>query len=207
MQVTRIVLGSYATNCYIVQGANKEECILIDPADNADYLISYLSSKNITPKAIITTHGHYDHILAIPGLQQKWPELPVYCHPLDISNELYEYDMGQRYPTLNSMKNKVLVGDGDILNLVGIKFRVIHTPGHTEGSIILQTEDSIFTGDTLFRGSIGRTDFEGGDIIKMMASLKKINNLDMEDATVFPGHDIISSLEWERKNNPYLIGL
>ncbi|KGM98493.1 MBL fold metallo-hydrolase [Clostridium botulinum] len=206
MEVTRIVLGAYATNCYIVQGEKEHECILIDPADNADYLISYLEDKELAPMGIILTHEHYDHILAVPGLQEKYPYLKVYCHPMAVSNELYEYDMGVRYPTVKAFKNIQLLEDNQVLKLTGIKFTVMYTPGHSPGSIVLQGEDVLFTGDTLFKGSIGRTDFKGGNMLQMISSLKKIMNLPIKDSTIFPGHNAISNLEWEKKYNSYLDG-
>lgn len=207
MEVTRIVLGEYATNAYVVRGEYDGKCVLIDPADNADYLIAYLEEKDLEPEAIILTHGHYDHILAIPGLQSKWPSLEVYCHSLDVSKELYEYDMGRKYPTLQVIENKKFVEDQDSLSFIGIDFKVIHTPGHSPGSITLQTKEGIFTGDTLFKASIGRTDFEGGNISDMLKSLKIIKDLDVDDATIYPGHNAISSLAWERENNLYLVRL
>lgn len=207
MKVIRIVLGVYYTNCYIVQGEKEKECILIDPADNADYLISYLEDKELVPIGIILTHEHYDHILAVPGLQKKYPYLKVYCHNRAVSKDFYEYDMGIRYPTVKTFNNVELLEDKQVLTLMGITFTVMHTPGHSPGSIVLQTEDCLFTGDTLFKGSIGRTDFKGGNTIEIINSLKKISKLPMNNAKVFPGHDEVSNLEWERKYNPYLTRL
>lgn len=207
MEVTGIILGTYATNCYIVQGEMKHECILIDPADNADYLISYLEDKELVPMGIILTHEHYDHILAVPGLQEKYSYLKVYCHTMAVSNELYEYDMGVRYPTVKAFKNIEFLEDSQVLELAGIKFVVMHTPGHSPGSIVLKTEDALFTGDTLFKESIGRTDFKGGNTVEIISSLKKIIKLPIKNAKIFTGHGEVSNLEWERKYNPYLTRL
>ncbi|KGM95443.1 hydroxyacylglutathione hydrolase [Clostridium novyi A str. 4552] len=207
MEVIRIVLGAYYTNCYIVDEEKERECILIDPADNADYLSSYLEHKKLVPIAIILTHEHYDHILAVPGLQEKYPYLKVYCHKSAVSKDFYEYDMGVRYPTVKTFKCVDLLEDKQVLTLMGIKFIVMHTPGHSPGSIVLQTKDCLFTGDTLFKGGIGRTDFKGGNTIEIINSLKKIIQLPMKNAKIFPGHDESTSLEWEKKYNPYLAKL
>lgn len=203
MQVQQFVLGMFETNCYIVTGRETGKCVLIDPADDAGTLISYMEEKKLEPEVVLLTHGHYDHFLAIPKLQERWPNLPVYCHPLDCPKELEEHDMGMVFPTVTAFANVRGLEEGQELNFVGISFRVIHTPGHTRGSVVFLAEDAMFTGDTLFCGSIGRTDFAGGSMKQMRESLKRLAAMPGE-WLVYPGHEDTTKLSIERKLNPYL---
>ena len=173
-------------------------------ADNPKKLISILEEKQICPEAILLTHGHYDHILAVPKLQERWKEIPVYCNAKDIPESLTEYDMGQQFPTVRAFKNVKTIEDGQELVIAGTEITVMETPGHTPGSVLFLTKDAIFTGDTIFQGSIGRTDFEGGNERQMMQSLRKINHLAIEDITLCPGHGDTTTLKWERAHNSYL---
>lgn len=188
----------------IAEGQEPGRGFLVDPADNPKKLISILEEKQICPEAILLTHGHYDHILAVPKLQERWKEIPVYCNAKDIPESLTEYDMGQQFPTVRAFKNVKTIEDGQELVIAGTEITVMETPGHTPGSVLFLTKDAIFTGDTIFQGSIGRTDFEGGNERQMMQSLRKINNLAIEDITLCPGHGDTTTLKWERAHNSYL---
>ena len=174
MQIIRVPVGAFITNCYIAEGQEPGRGFLVDPADNPKKLISILEEKQICPEAILLTHGHYDHILAVPKLQERWKEIPVYCNAKDIPESLTEYDMGQQFPTVRAFKNVKTIEDGQELVIAGTEITVMETPGHTPGSVLFLTKDAIFTGDTIFQGSIGRTDFEGGNERQMMQSLRKI---------------------------------
>lgn len=203
MQVQQFVLGMFETNCYIVTGRETGKCVLIDPADDAETLINYMEEKKLEPEAVLLTHGHYDHFLAVPGLQEWRPSLPVYCHPLDCPKELEEHDMGMVFPTVTAFANVRGLEEGQELKLAGIKFQVIHTPGHTPGSVTFLAGSAMFTGDTLFCGSIGRTDFAGGSMKQMRSSLRRLAFMP-GDWLVYPGHEELTKLEIERKTNPYL---
>lgn len=203
MEIRRMVAGDFFTNCYIVWGGSPGRAVLIDPADDPSGLLRLLDGLGLVPEAVLLTHGHYDHILAVPGLQGRWPELPVYCHPLDVPQALTERDMGRTYPTVASFANLRPLADGQALELAGLAFRVLHTPGHTPGSVTFQTGGALFTGDTLFHGDIGRTDFEGGDDGQMNASLARLAALE-GDFQILPGHEEGSTLEEERRGNPWL---
>lgn len=203
MQIQRFVLGMFQTNCFIVSGKEKRKCILIDPADKGERLIGHMKKENLVPEAILLTHGHYDHFLAVPELQKEWPELPVYCHPLDCPKEKKEYDMGMVFPTVSAFQHVQPLSDGQVLNVAGFQIKVIHTPGHTKGSVTFLIEDSMFTGDFLFRGSIGRTDFKGGSVQQMQSSLKRISQV-KKDYKVYPGHEGLTTLQREQQFNPYL---
>ena len=203
MEIRCMVAGDFFTNCYIAWGGGTGPAVLIDPADDAPGLLRLLDSLELTPEAVLLTHGHYDHILAVPGLQKRWPDLPVYCHPLDVPQALTERDMGRTWPTVASFANLRPLAGGQELTLAGLAFRVLHTPGHTPGSVVFQARDALFTGDTLFHGDIGRTDFPGGDDRQMNASLAKLAALE-GDFRVLPGHEEDSTLEEERRGNPWL---
>lgn len=203
MEMRCMVAGDFFTNCYIVWGGAPGRAVLIDPADNAPGLLDLLDGLELIPEAVLLTHGHYDHILAVPGLQKRWPDLPVYCHPLDVPQALTERDMGRTYPTVASFANLRPLAGGQALTLAGLAIRVLHTPGHTPGSVTFQTGEALFTGDTLFHGDIGRTDFAGGDDRQMNASLAKLAALE-GDFRVLPGHEEDSTLEEERRGNPWL---
>lgn len=221
MQIEQLVLGMFETNCYMVAGPEEGKCVLIDPADDAGALIQRMGRKKAVPEAVLLTHGHYDHFLAVPSLQERWPGLAVYCHPLDCPKELEEHDMGMVFPTVTAFANVRELMDGQRLALAGLEFQVLHTPGHTPGSVSFlvrdakgagnpfpgggaaAAEEALFTGDTLFCGSIGRTDFAGGSMKQMRASLRRLAALP-GDYRVFPGHEGLTSLEAERRRNPYL---
>lgn len=203
MQVKRFVLSMFQTNCYVVSGNEKGKCILIDPADRAEVIIEYLKEMNLIPEAILITHGHYDHFLAVPKLQQCYEGLKVYCHPLDCPKEKEEYDMGMVFPTVSAFENVTSIADQEELFLAGFSIKVLHTPGHTPGSVVFLIEDAMFSGDTLFAGSIGRTDFPGGNMQQMKQSLKKLASLE-KDYPIYPGHEAYTCLSEEKRTNSYL---
>ncbi len=202
MQTIRLMLGVFETNCYLVSGT-PGRCVVIDPAGEGARLLRELDAHRLTPEAVLLTHGHYDHILAVPELQQRWPLLPVYCHPADCPEALTEYDMGQTFPTVTAFPNLRPVSEGQTLSVAGLLATVMETPGHTPGSVTFRIENALFTGDTLFYIDIGRTDFEGGSYPQILQSLRRLALLD-GDFEVLPGHGPRSALEHERRFNPYL---
>ncbi len=203
MQLAQMTLGMFQTNCYILAQDGRTDCVLIDPAGEPQQLLSKLESMALEPAAVLLTHSHYDHILAVPALQQRWPELPVYCHQLDWPEALEEVDMGMTFPTVTSFSNLLPIREGDRLDLAGMTFQVLHTPGHTPGSVTFALDDMLFTGDTLFRGSIGRTDFAGGNSAQIMESLVRLASLE-GDYRVYPGHEGTTTLDRERQHNLWL---
>ena len=204
LDLQKCIVGSVFTNCYFLKNKETEEMLIVDPGDNADRIEQKVLEMQGRPVAILLTHGHYDHILEVPKLQERWKEIPVYCNAKDIPESLTEYDMGQQFPTVRAFKNVKTIEDGQELVIAGTEITVMETPGHTPGSVLFLTKDAIFTGDTIFQGSIGRTDFEGGNERQMMQSLRKINNLAIEDITLCPGHGDTTTLKWERAHNSYL---
>src|SRR5699024_592513 len=147
----------------------------------------------------ILTHGHYDHTGGVAGLQSKWPEVPVYLNRRDVYEDAYTQ---QLFPPLSGDVRDY--DEGDTVAVGGLTVSVLATPGHSEGSVTLRCGDVLFCGDTLFAGSCGRTDFPGGSMEKMMTSLRRLGQLE-GDLQVLPGHMEPSTLDRERRTNPYLI--
>lgn len=200
MEVNVLPLGQLGTNCYIFYQKGASKCGVVDPGGQGEQLAQWLKDKGLEPEAILLTHGHFDHILGIPGLRAAWPNLPIYCHPADIGEGETTSLFGQSFPTVSSFGNVTPYQEGDKLTVAGVELEVLDTPGHTPGSVTLRTEDALFTGDTLFAGSMGRTDFEGGNEEQMMASLRRLAELE-RDYQVLPGHEGQSTLDRERKGN------
>lgn len=194
LQIHTLPLGDYQTNCYILHQEGNRDCVVIDPGYEPEIILSYLREKDLTLQAILLTHGHFDHVGAVRELAAQ-TDCRVYINPKDLSMPPM-LTAGPLYYTNT-------YGEGDQLDIAGISFRVLETPGHTPGSVCLITENNIFSGDTLFRGSCGRTDLPGGDYRAMTESLKRLAAL-REDYNVYPGHGSNTTLAWEQKTNPYL---
>ncbi|SRR6056297_357332 len=220
--VDRIVAGLLNTNTYLFSHW-KKGCIVIDPAGNVEEIISHIETKNFTPLAIICTHGHFDHIAAIGQLRnyykEKDVELPIYIHTLDSKylgksgTERHLQDLSQLGAEFHSLFHSFLqnlpeadelLEEGDYI--LDTDLQVIHTPGHTAGGISIYSESDqiLFSGDTLFFEGIGRTDLPGGDAEQLRNSiLDKLFALP-EDTRVFPGHGPFTTLEREKNHNPFL---
>lgn len=200
MEINVLPLGQLGTNCYIFCRKGGSKCGIVDPGGQGEQLARWLKDKGLEPEAVLLTHGHFDHILGIPGLRAAWPELPIYCHPADFGEGQTVSLFGQTFPSVRSFGGVTPYREGDRVTVAGAELEVLETPGHTPGSVTLRTGDALFTGDTLFAGSMGRTDFEGGDDDAMMASLRRLAELE-GDYRVFPGHEGQTTLEQERKTN------
>ncbi len=203
-QVKKIVVGNLQTNCYIIKQEGSRGAVVIDPGDDAILIKSTLHDMDAYPALILLTHGHFDHILAVDLLRTEKTKVAI--HKAD-ANMLLERDLISGILKHNPWPFKsadVVFGDKDRhVSLCGYDFEVIHTPGHTEGSVCYLFGDLLFTGDTLFRGGMGRTDFQGGNINKMIASLRLLYSMP-GDYGVFPGHDRDTTLSDERTTNPYM---
>ncbi len=194
LQIHTLPLGDYQTNCYILHQEGNRDCLVIDPGYEPEIILSYLSEKGLTIQAILLTHGHFDHVGAVRELAAQ-TDCRVYLNPKDLAMPPM-LTAGPLYYT-NSY------GEGDQLDIAGISLQVLETPGHTPGSVCLITDNNLFSGDTLFCGSCGRTDLPCGDHRAMTESLKRLAAL-REDYTVYPGHGSNTTLAWEQKTNPYL---
>ena len=194
MQITVFQLGVLGANCYIVADEQAKSCAVVDPGGHGAQLAQWLRDQGLTPKAVLLTHGHYDHVGGVKELVSQFPGLPVYLHPND--TELTpEMCRGLFWTDFYE--------EGDEVRVDGLTFRVHHTPGHTPGCVCLQVGDVLLTGDTLFAGSCGRTDFPGGSWSQLMDSFARLSRLP-GNYGVLPGHGGSSDLDTERATNPYL---
>jgi glyoxylase-like metal-dependent hydrolase (beta-lactamase superfamily II) len=203
MQVKCMPLGMIGTNCYIFWDDNSKECAIVDPGDDGAQVAAVIRGLKLEPVGILLTHSHFDHILGIPGLREEWQGLPVYCHPNDIPEEVSETMFGMTTPTLAAFGDIARYTEGDKVQVGPLTVEVLNTPGHTKGSVTLKVGDVLFTGDTLFRGSMGRTDLPGGSYEQLMSSLGKLAKLP-GDYKVYPGHEGFSTLENERQVNYFV---
>ena len=196
MLIKTLPLGQLETNCYIVSNENTLECVVIDPGDEANRILDYIEDNKLKCVAILLTHGHFDHVGAVDEVAGS-TGATVYMHELDDAKISSRYMMSYRLP-----ENGVYLKDGDVLNLAGLEFHIMATPGHTLGGVTIRCEDALFTGDTLFKGSCGRVDLPGGDLNTIMDSIRFICQLP-GDYEVYPGHMDSSTLERERMFNYY----
>ena len=187
-------LGAYQTNCYIVWNDDGKECVIIDPGYEPETVLSQVNKLGKTVAAILLTHGHFDHVGAVKELAEA-TGCSVYLNTEDLSMP-EKLTAGPLYYTHS-------YGEGDELHLAGLTIRVLHTPGHTPGSVCLLCEDALFAGDTLFARSCGRTDLAGGDAEAMGRSLKRLAALEGE-YRVLPGHNKATLLSLEREYNPFM---
>lgn len=194
MNIKTMQVGPIGTNCYLLEDAR--QTAVIDPGGDTSRLLAALEGAEV--RYILLTHGHYDHTGAAAALAAAFPQAAVYIHEADYR----DVDPGL-FPLRTELSSVNLYGEGDRLTLGTLDIRVLHTPGHSEGSVTLRCGDVLFCGDTLFAGSCGRTDFPGGDVGKMMASLRRLGELE-GDLRVLPGHMESSTLGRERQVNPYL---
>lgn len=201
MTITTLQVGPIMTNCYLLCDESAKVCALIDPGDDAPQLEKLVTQSGCTLQYILLTHGHFDHTSAVRSLLEKHPSTPVYIHERDS----VDGRGGELLFTRVDAAHQRYYKEGDTLPLGGLTLRVMETPGHSEGSVclLLDRERVIFAGDTLFRCSCGRCDFPGGDYRRMLASLARLAALE-GDWRVLPGHDRETTLDYERRVNPYM---
>ncbi len=199
MKIKSMQVGELATNCYILIDDAEKKAAVIDPGDEADRILAELRGLDAQVEYILLTHGHYDHIGAVAQLHEALPGTKVYLHKADSRGTGFHV-----VPLADQVADLKYYSDGDTLTLGSLTIHVIHTPGHTPGGVTLRVEDALFTGDTLFAGSMGRSDFPGGNTQQLFASLKKLAQLE-GDFQVLPGHDRATTLDRERRSNVFML--
>ena len=207
MEYLSLMLGSLATNCYLLK-LGDGKCVIVDIGEGAPVLLRRLETEKLTPCAILLTHGHFDHIAGVEQVREKF-QIPVYLHALDVPM-LSDRNANLAYWISDSPFQAVqawqTVADGQTLTIAQKDFTLIHTPGHTPGGCCyyFPYENVVFSGDTLFCTSVGRTDFPGGSMSDIIRSIKEKLMTLPDRTTVYPGHNDVTTIENERMYNPYL---
>lgn len=196
MIIKYVYIPNGYTNCYILADEKTKAAAIIDPGDTVPEIKELVKKDNLDVRAIFLTHGHYDHVGGVAALRKKYKDIPVYLHPEDAGKDT------ELMPT-RALDPVTLWRDGDVVMVGELQVEVLHTPGHSAGSVTLRCQDVLFTGDTLFTQSVGRTDFPGGSQEALMASLKRLGELE-GDFTVYSGHGPASTLAEERRSNHYM---
>ena len=206
LKVEQLVLGPVSTNCYFALNQETKELLIIDPADQPERIFQKVAQMERTPVAVLLTHGHFDHISAAEAVRDRY-DIPVYACPLE-TEMLWEpsVNMTQYYGRPVSMKADKMPSDLEVFEAAGFKVQMIFTPGHTKGSCCyyFKDEDVLFSGDTLFHGSVGRTDFPGGSSAQIVESLHRLVDALPEDTVVDPGHDTSTTIGYEKRYNPFV---
>lgn len=202
-KIIKLIVGELQENCFILFDENKD-AFIVDPGASSENIIEAIEKNDLNIKYILLTHGHFDHVGAVAALKKRF-KAPIYLHKndrnfLENPKEVRESAFGLQIEAANV---DVFVNDGDEIPFSDDKIKVIVSPGHTIGSVCYLFENYLFAGDTLFNGSIGRTDFPESDNSLMMESLKKLKELD-DDIYVLSGHGPESQISYEKMTNPYL---
>ena len=197
MKIRVLQVGPIGTNCYLLEDEDSHTAAVVDPGDEADRILAQAKADGVEIQSILLTHAHYDHTTGVAGLLKALPNIPVYLHPADIAR------LGTPvFPALGVEPTPY--DDGDVVKVGGIDGQVLHTPGHTPGGVCLMAGEALFTGDTLFQGSMGRTDLPGGDYEQLMGSLRKLDALP-GNFQVLPGHMGATTLNRERTDNYFMM--
>ena len=207
IKIEKMVLGMVQTNTWFVIHEGTKELILIDPADDAERIIKKIEADGLKLQAILLTHGHFDHIGAVDDLRAHFKGVP--CYAGENEEEVLEngsYNLSASWAANLTVRADRLLRDKETLTLAGFKIKVIETPGHTKGGVCyyLPEEGVLFSGDTLFRTSVGRTDFPGGSMSQIVRSVQYLTENLPGDTVVYPGHQETTTIAYEKRFNPYL---
>jgi glyoxylase-like metal-dependent hydrolase (beta-lactamase superfamily II) len=205
IKVKKVKIGIIDQNCYLLYDTDTKQAAIIDPGENPDQIINVIDSENLKPEILINTHGHYDHVSGDNKIRLKY-KIPLAIHKDEVEmiadpKKNASFIWGE---SLVVKDPEILLEDNQDIKLSFTTFKVLSTPGHSKGSICLLCDPYLFTGDTLFAGTIGRTDLWGGDNEIILQSLEKLKNLDFS-ITVCPGHGSMTTLANELKHNPFLM--
>lgn len=207
LNIISAVLGPVGTNCYTVVNMANKDAVIIDPADSGEHIAAMIEEQGLIPRAILLTHGHFDHCMGVPKLKEVYPDIPVIIGEKDAS-WLENPELNLAKPFIGSdftLKADRTVKDGEVLEFLRTKIHCIEIAGHTPGGICyyFPEEKLLFDGDTLFNGSVGRSDFPGGDADALLHGIEKKLFTLPEETLVFPGHDNATTIEREIATNMY----
>ena len=205
MIIKTLPVGPIMANCFIVGCKETLEAAVIDPGDEADKILQSVAESNLKVTSIINTHGHFDHVSANKGIHAA-TQAPILIHALDapMLEQIEASASNWGLSAENSPPPDRTLDDGDTITFGKITMKVIHTPGHTPGGISLFTDGHVFVGDTLFAGSIGRTDFPGGDFGTLKSSIQDKLFALADDVRVYTGHGPETAIGQEKQNNPFV---
>jgi hydroxyacylglutathione hydrolase len=209
MKIDRLILGAYETNCYVLRSSEAaKDCLIVDAGLGANKLIKFLDEHKLNPVSIVLTHGHIDHIEGVAALRAGFPDIKVHIHKLDAEM------LTEPYTNLSAMTGAsfsvepadFLLEEQSVIEQADIKLSVLHTPGHTPGGICLYSEEEgiVFTDDTLFADSIGRTDFPNGNMEQLLQGIREKLFTLPDETKVYPGHGPITTIAHEKAYNPFL---
>jgi hydroxyacylglutathione hydrolase len=205
--IKRLVVGSLSANCWIVGKESVGEGLVIDPGGNSEAICRAIDATGLDIKIIVLTHGHSDHIAALRDVQDKTSaEVAIHVEDADFleGHGSYSSQFGISYRTPHPPER--LLREGDIIKVADMSFEVIHTPGHTPGSICLLTDFGVFTGDTIFRQGIGTTLMPGSSRPQLLESIRKKLMILPDNTVIYPGHGRETTIGAERRDNPYVTG-
>lgn len=203
LQIDTLTLGLYQVNCYVIRQEGSANCVVIDPGYEPQSIMRFLEENGLQLGGVLLTHGHFDHVGAAEALVAQ-TGCTLWMSKADLSFPQDALHL-QFFPLTNWASTSVrFCDDGDVVTAAGLSFTVLKTPGHTPGSVCYRCGEFLFTGDTLFAGACGRTDLPAGNWAEMQASLARLKAI-AEDLRIFPGHGTPSTLNLERRNNPYLL--
>ena len=205
MIIKTLTVGPIMANCFILGCENTKSAVVIDPGDEADKILMALAESQLTVKYIINTHGHFDHVGANKKMKEvTGAEILIHAADADMLEQISMASQAFGMSVENSPPADRMIGEGDQITFGDITLNVIHTPGHSPGGIALSTDGIVFVGDSLFYGSIGRTDFPGGDYNTLISSIKnKLFPLG-DEVVVYTGHGPETSIGQEKRMNPFL---
>lgn len=206
MRVEQFCVGQVQTNCYFIINDETKEMLIVDPGDSASYLADRIRQEELKPQAVLLTHGHFDHAMAAGELAGIFG-VQIYAHEAEKETlEKPKLNVSGMLGRGESYHADVFVKDGETLMLAGMELKVLHTPGHTEGGCCyyIEKENALFSGDTLFCQSVGRTDFPRGSMAQIVRSIREKLLTLPDEVKVYPGHMGLTTIGMERMGNPFI---
>ena len=207
MNIETLVVGPIETNCYIASDPVSREAVIIDAGDDAEKILAYVEQNRLQIKYLLNTHGHFDHIQANDAIREKTgAQLAIHADDVELLASPEKVNAGMMSVIHGCREPELVLHNGDTIAFGPYQLRVIYTPGHSKGGCCFYEvqEKVCFTGDTLFRGSIGRTDLYGGNYVVLLKSVRERLQVVADDVTIYPGHGPESTMAFERRANPYL---